>query len=437
MAISVPILDKKHQSLCTSCGACIAVCPEDAIKMGISKDLNLVPIENSSHKCTKCDLCRMVCPCLNPPIISNKESNIDYVIGPWINAYKGYAQDIELRRNGSSGGVATAILIELIKSGLIDGAVVTVPNKDNPFLCNTILATNINDILKSQQSRYTQVDFSSGLKEINDVHKGHFAIVGLPCHLAAITKWTDMNRTLKDKVYLKIGLFCGRGVSCAFPKFIAEFYDIDIKNLIKINYRDGNWKDFIFSYIGKSKNEYLKFNDSIINKLWSNYFFSPLSCYTCDDGFAEFADVSVGDAWNITKDKMELGTSIVISRSSKGQRILDILKENNSLSLYPINKGDVIKSQKDIVFNKKGNIIARRKIWKFFGMPLPSSKNNIKERKIGLREYIIGISVLLIYKLSFFLYRFKILKVIPKSILNISLKITSKFFSLISNINPC
>ncbi|RKY82808.1 ferredoxin [candidate division KSB1 bacterium] len=47
-------------NLCDLCGACVAVCPEDAI---ILQERN---IEVMQDRCTKCGLCAAVCP-LNVP----------------------------------------------------------------------------------------------------------------------------------------------------------------------------------------------------------------------------------------------------------------------------------------------------------------------------------------------------------------------------------
>ena len=70
---------------------------------------------------------------------------------------------------------------------------------------------------------------------------------------------------------------------------------------------------------------------TIIGKVWSSYLFCPMRCLICNDGFSEYADISLGDAWNLTKSDKTLGMSLVISRTKVGQSTLDFFIKHNIL----------------------------------------------------------------------------------------------------------
>ena len=49
-----------ENDLCTSCGTCAGICPQNAIKMIIKKGIYVPSIDVKS--CNNCGLCDLVCP---------------------------------------------------------------------------------------------------------------------------------------------------------------------------------------------------------------------------------------------------------------------------------------------------------------------------------------------------------------------------------------
>ncbi len=426
MEVQYSILQKYYQILCTSCGVCVAACPTGSLKMGITRDSIFTPGKNELQRCCGCGLCTKVCAGVEKPPADDELCNYgqkDSIIGNWLRIYTGYAIDTEIRRNAASGGVTTAILIGLLEEGSIDGAVVTVPKNDDAFVCKTILARTKDDILRSQKSRYTQVDYSVGLQELAEAKGGRFAVVGLPCHIASITKWSRTSEELKNKIFLKIGLFCGHGVNSELPKFVAQSMRINPIKVRTIDYRSGNWSEFGFKFVGDFGEKWMKFDGTIIGEVWTSYFFCPMRCLICNDGFSEYADISVGDAWNLSASDKIFGTSLVISRTKVGQSTLGWAIKHNKLDLVPVTRTDVIKSQLSIVRVKKKNFSSRIRLWKIFGNPIPVAEDIYNNSRLKLKEAVFGSIVIVITRLSTIFQRVGILQKIPTKLLIIFLKI--------------
>lgn len=426
MEVQYSILQKNYQSLCTSCGVCVAACPTDSLKMGITRDSIFIPERNELQRCFGCGLCTKVCASVEKPPVDNELGNQyqkDHIIGNWLRIYTGYATDTEIRRNAASGGVTTAVLIGLLDEGSIDGAIVTVPKNDDAFFCKTILARTREDILRSQKSRYTQVDYSLGLQELAEAKGGRFAVVGLPCHIASITKWSRTSKELKNKVFLKIGLFCGHGVSSEFPKFVAQSMRINPIKVRTIDYRSGNWSEFGFKFVGDFGEKWMKMDGTIIGKIWTSYFFCPMRCLICNDGFSEYADISVGDAWDLSVSDKIFGTSLVISRTKVGQSTLGWAIKHNKLDLVPVTRTDVIKSQPSIAGFKNKGFLSRIRLWKILGKPIPAVEYIHNNSRLKLKEYVFGSMVIVITKVSIMFQHWGILQKIPKKLLIFFLRI--------------
>ena len=102
--------------LCTGCGTCIALCPEEAIKLTRNEKKGIYVPELNEEKCNNCGICYEVCPGhevdfkqLNLEIFGKEPE--DVLIGNYLNCYFGHATDYDIRYNSASGGLVTQLLI--------------------------------------------------------------------------------------------------------------------------------------------------------------------------------------------------------------------------------------------------------------------------------------------------------------------------------------
>lgn len=89
---------------CTYCGACTAVCTRGAI--ALTDRLRGSEARMDSAKCVSCGACTRACPVLHTPQKSKP-----------IAIYQGWCTAEQLRLQGASGGVASAIAAAFIQTG--------------------------------------------------------------------------------------------------------------------------------------------------------------------------------------------------------------------------------------------------------------------------------------------------------------------------------
>jgi coenzyme F420 hydrogenase subunit beta len=218
--------------LCTGCGTCVALCPNEAIKLTINEKKGIYVPELDEEKCNNCGMCYNVCPGhsvdfkqFNLEIFRKEPENV--LIGNYLNCYIGHSKDYDIRYNCASGGLITQLLIFAMEEKIIDGALVTRMKKDNPLEPEPFIARTREEIIEASKSTYCPVPANVALKEIlNSKQEERFAVVGLPCHIHGIRKAEQINKSLKEKIYLHIGIFCGHA-----PNFLGTEY-LFKKNLL-------------------------------------------------------------------------------------------------------------------------------------------------------------------------------------------------------------
>jgi len=346
------------EGLCLRCGACVGICPKDAINL----DDEYYPYFPDYEICNDCGLCLEVCPGIEvnfPEIAKQTFGEIDYKYyanGFFTNLYIGKTTNEEILKKASSGGVVTQILDFLLNENIIQGAIVTISDQEKPWKAKPILAKTSEEILESAQSKYSVSPVNSILKEIENFN-GKIAYVGLPCHIHGLKKAISLNRKLKEKVYLIIGLLCNVNIEEIATRDLVWASGTKENDVKKIEYRRGDWPGKISVIL---KNGVPKELHHLTIKDGAYVFLGRLypchRCLYCIDTSSEFADISVGDPW--IKDekgnhKYCGGWSLVVERTDKGKKILSQIKNKNEFILNQIPSKELLESNKKIVYIKK------------------------------------------------------------------------------------
>ncbi|MFC1786437.1 Coenzyme F420 hydrogenase/dehydrogenase, beta subunit C-terminal domain [Halobacteriota archaeon] len=336
--------------LCTFCGTCVGVCPQNSL---IAKHGKIYSV----GKCKSCGLCYNACPGrevafskLNSHIF--KSSQRDRYVGVYKSLYVGHSRDVKIRNNASSGGVVTSLLIFLLDKGLIDGAIVVCMKYKEPWNYEVKIARTKKDILKASQSKYSLVPLNAILSKIRK-EDGNFALVGLPCHIHGIRSLQMMGWEHSDKIKYLIGLFCGFNMHLSATNHLINKLGVEKGDILSLQYRGGNYPG---GFLIKTKNN----NEKSLEKFYYNLLnlmYVPKRCLLCVDLMNELADISVGDAW--IKDIDKDGWSTVIVRTEKGETLFKDAIKHNYLGYKKISREDLLKSHSHLIRYKKIKVFIR------------------------------------------------------------------------------
>jgi len=317
---------------CVGCGACVGVCPSNAILPTV--DHGVATISVNHKECSDCDLCRRVCP------IFDYLSNLS-IFAPINKAslelFTGYACDKQARYNAASGGLVTALTSYLLEKGEINGVLTVRMQGKEPL---PFIATDPNELKGSQGSIYFP---TFGLKATRLLKKteGRWVIVGLPCQINAIKKSIGRNLLRKDSIEYLFGLRCYHTNSPWYLDYIVNRMLRISKNKInEISSRKHGWPGCI-AVKSESGNYFVPefFNRRLGVGLWNpmalEHINAQLGCLICNDRDSLNADITFADAWfKAIMNNDKIGTSLIIARTEKG---LELIKKAASEGKIVIN----------------------------------------------------------------------------------------------------
>lgn len=221
------------------------------------------------------------------------------VTGQTLACYAGHVAESSYRRDGSSGGLASWVLCELLATGAID-AVVHVQEGDSPReLFRFGVSRSVEEVRRGAKSRYYPVEMSRALQEIRST-PGRYAVVGVPCFVKAVRRAAKVDPVLARRIKFCFAIFCGHLKSKRFADAIACEAGVEPGELRGL--------DFRHKVPGRPANQYaarLTTEEGVVvapmNSLqtgnWGVGLFKLRACDYCDDVFGEVADLCVGDAW--------------------------------------------------------------------------------------------------------------------------------------------
>jgi coenzyme F420 hydrogenase subunit beta len=302
--------------LCCGCGACVGVCPADALAIDITRSHE--PVIDES-KCTDCGLCVDVCPgkgyAVDGPSkkVCGDEIRFDPERGSVIEYLKGHSTDPDIRLNSASGGVATALLIHLLESGQVDAVHVIGLKDERQF---AVLTNDAQEIRNSISSKYGVVPMLATLIPNLLKRPRLVAATFTPCQLAGWRLAAKRIPRLRESTVIAIGLFCGYIHSNDVLDGIASSLGIEYPG----NARFTDWR--YGSYPGHVRFER---NDGTeaLKRIYETLdisvpFYSLNRCYLCPDGGNWMADMTLGDIHSGGEDE-----TIIVCRTERGRKALE------------------------------------------------------------------------------------------------------------------
>jgi len=309
----------------------------------------------------------------------------DKILGNYNNLYVGSSNDDTIREKSSSGGIVRTLLIELIKSNKIDYVCFLDENKNKILDFELLITSKINDIINCSQSIYQTTAIFNKLKTLK--RNKSYAFVGLPEHVASLRVLKIYYpKEFKHIKYL-ISIYSGTNMYPGAIEFFLKGNGIkSMDEVKKIFWRYGEWPGLLRV---ETKNKILS-----LKKFYYNYlipFFISKNCLITPDFTGELSDISIGDAWSPVLEKKGHGYSIIISRSSYFDKMLNNLHKKKIIDLKKNSKISTIQMHSHMLeFKKIGSYLRLKKLEKKGPVPLYDLRPYDVSYQRRLIESIIG-----------------------------------------------
>ncbi len=353
-----------NADLCTQCGACTSMCPHQNIEMVRDEHFRFYPLIKSEEPCiNRCkSLCVEVCSGVHEdPSLWKREPIVpkdyeEYCTGPVIETLIGYSTDMKIRSRGTSGGVVTGLLVYLLETGKIDGALIIGSNNTEPSRHDIFIARTRAEIESAWGSKYYPMPIGEHFRNLIS-HRERFAVVLLGCHMRALRLMERRITPLKRSIVLRIGLICGY---CSGYKATAdqalEWGMTNLTQIGRVDYRDGKWPGNVRIREGARDEQTL-----IYNFLGRLPFTTNQRCMVCSDLMNETADITLGDAWlkELTAKKDE-GWSVLTIRTARAKDLIYCARRDGALFLEDADTSRLIQSQDKPLRYKKYGLQTRR-----------------------------------------------------------------------------
>ena len=230
--------------------------------------------------------------------------------------------DNPVRLKSSSGGIFPVLAETIIDNG---GVVYGVAMSTDCYAAEFLRVTDKKDLGKLLGSKYLQARLGDTLKLVQkDLTDGcQVLFSGTGCQVNGL-------KTYLGKEYpnlLTVDVIChGTPSPALWRKYVTNLEDKYGKiESVSFRHKKNGWNNF-----GLMKNQiyHSKDIDSYMQLFLNNYCLRP-SCYECTAKSMKLADISLADFWGIVqivpKFNDDKGTSLVIIRTAKGQKIFDLI----------------------------------------------------------------------------------------------------------------
>jgi acetyltransferase-like isoleucine patch superfamily enzyme/coenzyme F420-reducing hydrogenase beta subunit len=308
---------------CCGCNACGDICPKQAISYKTDNEGFWYP-EVDMEKCVDCGLCEKVCPIIN--VKDLKKNDLPESI-----CYAAEHKNLEVVFDSTSGGLFSALADIMYKSGgYVGGAVF---NEDFKSV-RQYISNNKQDLPRLRSSKYLQSSLDGFFSKVRDLLKAgeHVLVCGSPCQMAALRAFLR-----KDYENLIIADYICRGINSpkVWGKYIDSFEERYGHKVVyaKAKSKEYGWRNLTQKVIldnGKNYFETREQSNFTKGYLRTGVYCRP-SCYDCKfKGYPRISDITLADFWGIEKvnTSMEknLGTSLVMINSKKGERYFEMVK---------------------------------------------------------------------------------------------------------------
>lgn len=306
---------------CSGCGICSACCPQKCITI-IENGDGFYEAKIDEKRCSHCGICTRIC----------SFSSIRFYEKEPINGYYYQTNSEYTIKNSSSGGICTDVAIKMFQKSKKVLGVIYDKELHRP---KHIRANSTEDILKMCGSKYIQSSISEIERTIRN-KESDVCFFGTPCQAYALNSFYELINKRSD---ISIIDFACHGMP---TYFLWERY---LNDWVKKNghekevcFRDKSfgWRNYCIKIANQSKEtrSSISNGDFFLRSFLSNLCLNKVCYNTCPfHSLKSGADIRVGDSWGNDYYADNRGTSLVISFTENGEKILNDLMDSGKIAL--------------------------------------------------------------------------------------------------------
>ncbi len=332
----VPPVLFSNKDNCCACGACLNICPQNAIEM-IEDDCGFIYPKINKDECVNCGACTRVCAFQNGDVTNSP-----------IDCFAAVSKNKEQALKSASAGIFSAIATKVLsEGGVVFGAAF-----DSEWNVSHIKVESLQELSLLQGSKYVHSNTKYTFKEAKKcLDEGKNVVYsGTPCQIDGFKKYLGR----EYEKLLTIDIVChGVPSNRMFKDYIRLLETKHGGEITSFTFRDKS--------LGWGINGSVIIDDKKI-KLWQSassylFYFSKASiyrdnCYKCKyAGCHRPADLTIGDFWGIEKEHPEYigrnkwdeskGISLIVVNTDRGQREMVSV-----LNYIDVKKSDYLKISK-------------------------------------------------------------------------------------------
>lgn len=383
----INIIDKHD---CCGCEACMQACPKRCISLERDKEGFLYPIVNTNI-CVECGVCERVCP-----VINTGEQTFP------LQVWAARNEDEEIRRQSSSGGIATKLAEKIIdEGGVVFGVIMT----EQCEAIHTFTETKAG-LEAFRGSKYIQSRVGESFKQAKEFLKAGRKVlfIGTPCQISGLKHFLRKDYStlytvdfichgvpspgvfkwyIQEEANKYVSARKGRKNSVSFsPIHSIPKGDIQLPEGLKvvdIHFRDKRegWKKYSFvlqlaEASADGKKNTVSFSSNVSENIFLKGFCSDLylrpSCHKCPvRSYRSGSDLTIADFWGqeymFPEFDNDTGTSCVIVKTTKGQTLFSSVKHIKK----EIKALEQVLSFNPSLIESKPEGMQRRKFWRNVG----------------------------------------------------------------------
>ena len=232
---------------CVGCGACTSGREDSPLHMKLDEFGMFKAFSRVETKAGLLGNPLAVCPFSGDALDENKlgaelfgaHATPDSQIGYHLASYVGYVAEGAFRMQGSSGGLTSWLLCQLLDRQWVDHVIHVrprVPDSQDRRLFSYQISSTTGEVCLGARSHYYPVEMSEVLRRVRQ-QPGRYVLVGLPCFVKAIRLLVRNDPLLAERIKFFVGLFCGHLKSTGYAEALAYQCGFEPSQIRAVNFR--------------------------------------------------------------------------------------------------------------------------------------------------------------------------------------------------------